>query len=67
MSADEKDEPTLVVEETEVLKTKSNENIIGSVLVIGGGISGIQSSLDLADAGFKVYIVEKGVVISIFQ
>jgi len=32
----------------------------GSVLVIGGGISGIQSALDLADAGFKVYIVERG-------
>ncbi|MBN1280888.1 MAG: FAD-dependent oxidoreductase [Candidatus Thermoplasmatota archaeon] len=31
----------------------------GSVMVIGGGISGIQSSLDLADAGFKVYLVER--------
>ncbi len=31
----------------------------GSVLVIGGGISGIQSSLDLADAGFKVYLVDE--------
>ena len=28
------------------------------VLVVGGGISGIQASLDLADAGFKVYLVE---------
>lgn len=32
----------------------------GSVLVLGGGISGIQSALDLADAGFKVYLVEHG-------
>ena len=32
----------------------------GSVVVVGGGIAGIQSSLDLADAGFKVYLVEKG-------
>jgi len=32
----------------------------GSVLVVGGGISGIQSALDLANSGFKVYIVEKG-------
>jgi heterodisulfide reductase subunit A len=29
------------------------------VLVVGGGISGIQASLDLATAGFKVYLVEK--------
>jgi heterodisulfide reductase subunit A len=31
----------------------------GDVLVVGGGISGIQASLDLATAGFKVYLVEK--------
>jgi len=31
----------------------------GDVMVIGGGISGIQASLDLATAGFKVYMVEK--------
>ena len=30
----------------------------GSVLVLGGGIAGIQSALDLADSGFKVYLVE---------
>jgi heterodisulfide reductase subunit A2 len=31
----------------------------GDVMVVGGGISGIQASLDLAIAGFKVYLVEK--------
>jgi heterodisulfide reductase subunit A len=31
----------------------------GDVLIVGGGISGIQASLDLATAGFKVYLVEK--------
>jgi len=31
----------------------------GDVLVVGGGVSGIQASLDLAAAGFKVYLVEK--------
>jgi heterodisulfide reductase subunit A len=30
-----------------------------NVLVIGGGVAGIQASLDLADCGFKVYLVEK--------
>jgi heterodisulfide reductase subunit A len=30
-----------------------------AVLVVGGGISGIQASLDLASRGFKVYLVEK--------
>ncbi|MCK5038730.1 MAG: FAD-dependent oxidoreductase, partial [Thermoplasmata archaeon] len=30
------------------------------VMVIGGGIGGIQSALDLADSGVKVYLVEKG-------
>ena len=31
---------------------------VGAVLVIGGGISGMQSALDLANAGFKVFLVE---------
>jgi len=36
------------------------ESNFGDVMVVGGGISGIQASLDLATAGFKVYLVEKG-------
>ncbi|NVM28718.1 MAG: CoB--CoM heterodisulfide reductase iron-sulfur subunit A family protein [Candidatus Helarchaeota archaeon] len=32
---------------------------LGSVLVVGGGIAGMQASLDLANSGFKVYILEK--------
>ncbi len=35
------------------------ENVIGSAMVVGGGIGGIQSALDLANAGFFVYLVEK--------
>jgi heterodisulfide reductase subunit A len=31
-----------------------------SVLVIGGGIAGMQASIDLANMGHKVYLVEKG-------
>ncbi len=29
------------------------------ILVIGGGIAGIQASLDLAEMGFKVHLVER--------
>jgi heterodisulfide reductase subunit A len=35
-----------------------NEPNFGDVMVVGGGISGIQASLDLADSGYKVYLVE---------
>ena len=31
---------------------------LGDVMVVGGGISGIQASLDLADSGYRVYLVE---------
>ena len=35
------------------------ESNFGDVMVVGGGISGIQASLDLADSGYKVYLIEK--------
>ena len=35
------------------------KDIIGSVLVVGGGITGMQSALDLADSGFYVHLVER--------
>src|SRR3990172_1306836 len=42
------------------LTSDSRKNdTIGDVLVVGGGISGIQASLDLAEAGFRVYLVDK--------
>jgi heterodisulfide reductase subunit A-like polyferredoxin len=34
-------------------------NTIGSVMVVGGGIAGMQSALDLADSGYFVHLVEK--------
>ena len=37
--------------------------VIGADLVVGGGIAGIQASLDLADAGIKVYLLEREPVI----
>lgn len=30
----------------------------GDVMVLGGGVSGVQASLDLAASGFKVYLVD---------
>ncbi|MDE3090168.1 MAG: FAD-dependent oxidoreductase, partial [Chloroflexota bacterium] len=35
-----------------------SQSPIGAVMVVGGGIAGMQASLDLAEAGFKVYLVE---------
>ncbi len=31
----------------------------GDIMVVGGGISGIQAALDLAAAGFKIYLVDQ--------
>lgn len=41
------------------LKAIAGSKNFGDVLVVGGGISGLQASLDLANSGFKVYLVEK--------
>ena len=32
---------------------------IGAVMVIGGGIAGMQAALDIADSGYYVYLVER--------
>ncbi len=37
---------------------KPSSKKIGAVMVVGGGIGGIQASLDMADSGYKVYLVE---------
>ncbi|GAB6906722.1 hypothetical protein JCM12296A_25580 [Desulfosarcina cetonica] len=39
--------------------THCADNHFGDVMVVGGGISGIQASLDLATAGYRVYLIEK--------
>ena len=44
--------------ERQLFKIYEGSNF-GDVMVVGGGISGIQAALDLATAGFKVYLVEK--------
>ena len=44
--------------EGQIVNNPSQGNV-GDVMVVGGGISGIQASLDLAEMGFKVYLVDK--------
>ena len=46
-------------EQIEQLCKSFADSNFGDVMVVGGGISGIQASLDLADSGYKVYLVEK--------
>jgi heterodisulfide reductase subunit A len=36
-----------------------NEKLSGSVMVVGGGIAGVQAALDLSELGYYVYLIEK--------
>ncbi len=47
-------------EQIEQISKSFADSNFGDVMVVGAGVSGIQASLDLATAGFKVYLVEKG-------
>jgi heterodisulfide reductase subunit A len=38
-------------------------NLAGAVMVLGGGIAGMQSAIDLANSGYYVYLVEKSFAI----
>ena len=49
-----------IKEKIRKLSERLKERNFGDVMVVGGGISGIQAALDLAGSGFKVYLVEKG-------
>jgi len=40
-----------------------SNNTVGSVLIAGAGITGMQAALDLANSGYYVYLVEKQSVI----
>jgi len=48
------------IEKIQQFPESLGDSNFGDVMVVGGGVSGIQASLDLATAGFKVYLVEKG-------
>ena len=41
------------------ISTPSASQAVGAVLVVGGGVAGVQASLDLTELGLKVYLVEK--------
>jgi heterodisulfide reductase subunit A len=41
------------------METPGNRFPTGAVMVVGGGIAGMQSALDLACSGFFVYLVER--------
>jgi heterodisulfide reductase subunit A len=49
----------LLREKIQQLRKSREDSGYGDVMVVGGGISGIQASLDLADTGFKVYLIDK--------
>jgi heterodisulfide reductase subunit A-like polyferredoxin len=36
-----------------------SDKVLGSVMVVGGGIAGMQAALDLANSGYYVHLVEK--------
>jgi len=36
-----------------------SKDVIGSALVVGGGIAGMQAALDLANSGYYVHLVER--------
>jgi heterodisulfide reductase subunit A2 len=46
-------------EQIEQLRKSLTGSNFGDVMIVGGGVSGVQASLDLATAGFKVYLVDK--------
>lgn len=42
------------------MKNNSGHNkLIGAVMVVGGGITGIQAAMDLSESGYYVYLVER--------
>jgi heterodisulfide reductase subunit A-like polyferredoxin len=45
-------------EKNNAVKTQGKD-LVGSVMVLGSGIAGMQSALDLANSGYYVYLVER--------
>ena len=43
----------------------NKQNLSGAVMIVGGGIAGMQSALDLANSGYYVYLVETSSAIGV--
>lgn len=52
-----------ILSQSENNAPENNDAPVGAVMVVGAGIAGMQSALDLANAGYYVYLVEKGTAI----
>ena len=47
----------------EMSQIQGKKDLVGAVMVVGGGITGMQSALDLANSGYYVYLLEKSAAI----
>ena len=45
------------IETRPTFSTSTNDTPVGSVMVVGGGITGMQAALDLANSGYYVYLI----------
>ena len=52
-------EEELLEKSLQQLREHRSGDHFGDVMIVGGGISGVQASLDLAASGFKVYLVDE--------
>lgn len=50
--------PIMVKKEALSARNGMRDDRVGAIMVVGGGIAGIQASLDLAESGYYVYLVE---------
>ena len=44
---------------SEMMTNSFHKNLVGAVMVVGGGIAGIQAAMDLSEAGYYAYLVER--------
>ena len=45
------------------IKTAAATGKIGTMMVVGGGVAGVQAALDLTELGYYVYLVEKSAAV----